>query len=451
MNKRNMLLFIVIALLITIIVLTGISNESDQNLDMKRFTLSQLQEDFDKIKTTLEDSHPQLYTDVKELEALFESQYKQLKEGMTAIEFYRVVAPIISATRCGHTYIGLSDQDFSAFMESARFLPFSIYWQNNTALVNANVLIPQLPIGSQIISINGVKIEEVIAGLLQNISSDGENQTMKIRAINDGFRYHYAMDRPTPGKMNIEYIGPNSSVKSSLEIKTVYKSDLVAAGDSLWGLMSWLSQSNSSLFEKDYAVLRMASFYPSGGESVSSYKTFIDDFFAKVKQDQVQNVVIDVRDNSGGDPNVAAHLLSYIEKVEVPYFEEDSGSYYASLVKPLPFAENRFTGNIYVLINGRGFSTTGHFLALLKYHNIGIMIGEESGASFACTDASITVNLTHTNLSFRSSRSVFKVAVEGLAPGRGVFPDYTVVPTLDEILSKKDVEMAVALELIRKP
>jgi hypothetical protein len=62
-------------------------------------------------------------------------------------------------------------------MESARFLPFSIYWQNNTALVNANVLIPQLPIGSQIISINGVKMEEVIAGLLQNISSDGENQT----------------------------------------------------------------------------------------------------------------------------------------------------------------------------------------------------------------------------------------------------------------------------------
>jgi uncharacterized protein YoxC len=58
MNKRNMLLFIVIALLITIIVLIGISNESAQNLDMKRFTLSQLQEDFDKIKTTLEDSHP---------------------------------------------------------------------------------------------------------------------------------------------------------------------------------------------------------------------------------------------------------------------------------------------------------------------------------------------------------------------------------------------------------
>jgi hypothetical protein len=213
MIKRNMLLFIVIALLITIIVLIGISNESAQNLDMKRFTLSQLQEDFDKIKTTLEDSHPKLYTDIKELEALFESQYKLLKEGMTAIEFYRVVAPIISATRCGHTYIGLSDQDFSTFMESARFLPFSIYWQNNTALVNANVLIPQLPIGSQIISINGVKIEEVIAGLLQNISSDGENQTMKIRAINDGFRYHYAMDRPTPSKMNIEYIDPNSSVK----------------------------------------------------------------------------------------------------------------------------------------------------------------------------------------------------------------------------------------------
>jgi len=61
------------------------------------------------------------------------------------------------------------------------------------------------------------------------------------------------------------------------------------------------------------------------------------------------------------------------------------------------------------------------------------------------------VNLPHTNLMFKSSRRIFQVAVEGLAPGRGVFPDYPVVATLDEILSGKDVEMAKALELMGKP
>jgi len=449
MNRKNMLFSIVIVLIVTIIILAENSNKSAQNIDEKRFTLTQVQDDFEEIKITMEQLHPKLYTDSKELEALFASQYDQLKEGMTAIDFYRVVAPIISASRCGHTYIGLSDQDFTPFIESARLLPFNIYWQNNIALVYANVLIPQLPIGSQVLSIDGIKMEEVITGLLQNLSSDGENQTQKIRSINDGFRYHYAMDRPTPEKVNIEFIDPDSGVKSSLEIETVYKSELEAAGDSIWGHMSWLSRENSSLFEKDYALLRMASFYPSGSNSVKSFKTLIDVFFAKVKQDQIQNVVIDVRDNSGGDPNVAAHLLSYIEKVEVPYFEVESGSYYPNLMEPVPFAENRYTGNLYVLINGRGFSTTGHFLALLKYHNIGIMIGEETGGSFACTDASVIVNLTNTNLKFKSSRRIFKVAVEGLIPGRGVFPDYTVVPTLEEIMSKTDIEMAMALELIK--
>jgi len=427
------------------------SDESTRNLHNKQFTLAQLQEDFGGIRETMANFHPRLYTDEEELETLLASQYIQLEEGMTAIDFYRVTAPIISASRCGHTYIGLSEQDSTTFLASAQFLPFSLYWQNKRALVNANALIPQLPIGTQVLSINGVKIEEVMAGLMQNLASDGENQTQKIRAINDGFRYHYAMDNPTPDEISVEYIGPDQGVKRSLVIQTVSKSDLEAAGDSVWGHMSRLSRENGSSYEKDHAYMRMASFYPSGGASVDSYKTFIDDFFAKVKQDQIENVVIDVRDNSGGDPNVAAHLLSCLEKTEVPYFDEKSGSYYPHLMKPVPFADNRFSGKLYVLMNGNCFSTTGHFLALLKYHGIGTLIGEESGASFACSDASVTVNLPHTNLMFKSSRRIFQVAVEGLTPGRGVFPDYPVVATLDEILSGKDVEMAKALELMEKP
>ncbi len=477
MNSKNKLSLVVISLLSTAILLsscsselspknvavnspattmtvgeasTEISNGNAQNFDEDCFTLAQLQEDFDEIKKTMGYLHPKLYTDEKEMEALFVSQYGQLKNGMTAIDFYRIVAPIISASRCGHTNIGLSEPDFTTFMDSAKLLPFSLYWQNNKALVNANALLPQMPIGSQVLSINGVKVEEVIAGLLQNMSSDGENQTQKIRGINDGFRYHYAMDRPTPSEISIEFIEPDQGVKNSLVIQTVSKSDLEAAGDSVWGLMSQLSWENSSSFEKDYALLRMGSFYPSGGQSVDSYNDFIDDFFAKVKTDSVQTIVIDVRDNGGGDPNVAAHLLSYLEKKEVPYFDAESGSYYPHLVKPVPFAENRFTGKIYVLINGNCFSTTGHFLALLKYHDIGIMIGEESGASFACTDASSTASLTHTNLEFKSSRRIFKVAVEGLTPGRGIFPDYPVAATLDEILAKKDIEMTKVLELMRQ-
>lgn len=423
--------------------------ENPENPDEKRFTLTQLQEDFDEIKTTIAYFHPKLYTDEKELEAIIASQYNQLEEGMTAIQFYRVVAPIISASRCGHTHIGLSEQDFSSFMDSAHFLPFSVYWQNNVALVNQNALISQVPIGSQILSIDGVKIEDAIAGMLQNIASDGENQTQKVRAINDGFRYHYAMANPTSDKIRIEYIGPDKSDQRSLVIESVSKSDLESAGDSVWGLMNRLSWENSSRFEKGYALMRMASFYPSGGDTVDSYKTFIDDFFAKVKQDQVQTVVLDVRDNFGGDPNVGAHLLSYLTKKAVPYFDEESGTYYPHLVTPVPLAENRFSGQLFVLINGNCFSTTGHFLALLKYHGIGILIGEETGGSFACSDASNNQSLTHTNLQFKSSRSVFKVVVEGLTPGRGIMPDYPVVANLDDMLSKKDVEMEKALELMR--
>jgi hypothetical protein len=60
------------------------------------------------------------------------------------------------------------------------------------------------------------------------------------------------------------------------------------------------------------------------------------------------------------------------------------------LIKP---ARNKFSGTMYVLIDGGCFSTTGHLCSLLRYHGIGTFIGEETAGSFACTDNRTAITL----------------------------------------------------------
>lgn len=118
--------------------------------------------------------------------------------------------------------------------------------------------------------------------------------------------------------------------------------------------------------------------------------------------------------------------------------------------RPVKPHEYRFTGHLYTLIDGACFSTTGHLLALLKHHNLGIFVGEESGGGFMCTDGSRETTMRHTKVRLYSSTMIFRAATVGQTEGRGVMPDYRVTPSLADYLSGTDAIMNKALEIIAK-
>jgi C-terminal processing protease CtpA/Prc len=96
----------------------------------------------------------------------------------------------------------------------------------------------------------------------------------------------------------------------------------------------------------------------------------MDRSFREIKEKGIKNLILDLRGNDGGDPFCSVILYSYLMKEPAPYFAESYGKY-ADLAKPVAPAENRFTGNLYTLLDGRCGSTNGHFCALLKYHRVG--------------------------------------------------------------------------------
>jgi C-terminal processing protease CtpA/Prc len=131
----------------------------------------------------------------------------------------------------------------------------------------------------------------------------------------------------------------------------------------------------------------------------------------------------------------------------VQYFA-DGTRFYDEFVVPRPVPEHVFTGELFVLIDGGCFSSTGHLSALLKYHGAGIFIGVETGGSFACNDASEGYTLKHTGLRIGLPRMTFRVATRGLAKGRGILPDHEIEPTIDDLISGRDVVREKAVSLI---
>ena len=178
------------------------------------------------------------------------------------------------------------------------------------------------------------------------------------------------------------------------------------------------------------------------------FRKFIDSAFLFIQKEKIKNLIIDLRGNDGGDPFCSSYLLSFIENEPVPYFAENYERY-KSLSEPIPMADNHFKGNIYTLIDGSCFSTTGHFCALLKYNRIGKLIGKETGATFTCTGSVLYKNLKNTHLILGTARKQrYNAAVSNMDRTRGVMPDYYVERSQSDIINNSDAELNFVMDMI---
>lgn len=409
------------------------------------FSEAQLREDFEEFVSIIEKVHPKLYTDQKVLASNIDSARGAIRDQMSELDFFRTIAPIVSSLNCGHSWLSLSKESESQLRLEGSFFPLSLKWIGNKAFVYDNQGAPSIPLSAEILSINGKSTDQIRAKLFDYFTADGENQTHKAYLMNIGFNYFYKTVVDDSASFEVAYQSSGTKTEGVM-MNGISNSELERLYGAMW---SEDTQTYSSEFQSDYAVLSIKSFYMPGALALEEYKSFLATFFKELKDKNIRHLILDLRNNGGGDPYFTSELFNYLAKTEQPYFDESASNYYTGLKANVPLAENHYDGQLYTLMNGGSFSSTGHLLALLKYQNVGVFIGEESGASFACTDGSRSNTLPNTKLQFRGSTMIWAVEVEGLTPGRGILPDYPVVPSKEAYISEKDVEMDFALELIK--
>jgi hypothetical protein len=411
--------------------------------------LSQARQDFLQVRDLILRDHPLNFAPRNEIAKAFDSQYSALEDGLTIMEFYRVIAPAISAVSCGHTRLSLPGCIHEDVFTNGHSLPFDIKVTHDS-LVIVETYVPDHAIrrGSVILSINGRPAGKIISRIKSCLYADGYNETFKYFLMNQNFARRYLEMVEDTAFFEIDLVNPGTGERGSFTVGAL----------SLQGIkerraaMS-VDGSNHRLIEtaidstSTHAVLtiRFFGFY----DNLDGFTEPIDSFFQSLTRRNVRSLILDMRGNDGGDPYSSAYLLGYLIGKPFGYFAPQSTFLYDDLKHLQDVPDIPFQGNLYVLVDGGCYSTTGHFLSILRTHGEGLFIGEETGGSYVCNGGYKEYRLSHTGIELLLPHTAFIAAASGLEKGRGINPDVFVDYSVSDLINDNDPVLKTAMTIIR--
>ena len=449
------------------------------------FTQSQLKADFKLFCQALKEAHSGLYryNTQNHIDSLFAQTEKKIGPNMSQQEFYKLLLPVAVQIKCGHTKFH-PDSNWSTnfYFNDEKVFPWRLYFQEDRAFVLGTYVDKiEAPEGSEIISINGKPISEIIKTLLTDFFSDGNNTTFKYIEMSHYFSAYYANLIEGPDSFLVKY--KNGGTFAEIKIPAISHSTIERFEERINTQNSSKPPYQLEMKSNETAVLTISSFWmePDG----LKFKKFLKNSFNTIRDKHIKNLIIDVRDNEGGMDRRGALLLSYLMDQNFDYYDrlemtqrrkysfanqahkpsfygilrhliskEKDGTFVwkhnKNLRKQRP-QTNHFSGNVYVLINGASFSVTAEFAAVAHYLKRATFIGEETGGGYYGNNSGtfVIVTLPNSKLNVGIPMMAYYTKVKGYShPDRGVIPDYEVKTRISDILQGKDPVLEFSLKLI---
>jgi hypothetical protein len=451
-----------------------------------------LRADFKLARRALEEGHSGIYryTAKEKLDELFDRAEKSLTQPLSMIEFYRVLAPVVAAIKCGHTQVGTSRELLQELASKNRLLPLEVRVLDRKVYVfrdhSSQPASPALA-GMEIRSINGVAAAKIVETMLAAASGDGDIQTSRLLQIGSwpvfSIQLYCLMGLGAPYDVVFWDAHDKKELSLRLEGGEISSAKFPQRPRSAASL-KFLDQDKIAVLKINQFGGQVVGEGEGEGQPKKTLHEFYKESFAAFKAKGTKTLILDLRNNGGGADELGRLLLSYLVEKPFKYYDDLvlnalEFSFLKDTNKGKPFPEDQverqpngkyrlvkhpnwgeqqpsqptFTGKVLILINGRSFSTTSEFLSQAHFLKRATFIGEESGGGYYgnSSGAMPAVTLPHSKLVVRVPLLTYYMAVSGYKDAaRGVIPDYPVQYSIAELLEGTDKELALALELARK-
>jgi C-terminal processing protease CtpA/Prc len=416
---------------------------------LQKYSTAALQHDFSLLRKTLELKHPSLYRYKSKdiIDALLDSCFQSIRDSMTLVDFFRITCVAIGAIGDGHADCEPPQRALDDLEKSTKMFPLRVWIRGDKAYIFCEK--DGLSSGTEIVSIDQHPVSEIASRMLDCFQGDGAIKTQRLHNLNDdpvNFSLLYYMIYGPKPLFDVEY--RNSSGEKQ---KTALPADYVKnircdiQTEKLKGLALDF-QSNG------VAVLTVGTFDMKGNK----FNQFLKNSFAEINRRQCRTVIIDLRNNGGGEDENGACQYSYL--TNRPF------SYYASVetverkFRPEEHPQLRlqqpsstpFLGDVYFLINGYTFSAAAEFCAVARSEKRGEFIGEETGGGYYGNTAGndTVLVLPKTGIKVVIPLVKYTLAVHKAEyPDRGIIPEHVVIPSLADVIGHKDVQLQYALQL----
>lgn len=427
-------------------------------------SVDQLRADLLFYKSKLEQNHPNqnLYCTKSDLNRHFDSLNLLIRQPLTELAFYRIITLTSHKVQDGHTLILPATRTTAYHNENSRFLPFQIGVFNNELYIKLNCTETKIiPDGSKISSINGVPSQQILRQLLDRQVRDGNNLSYAYWILDNYFREYYSYVFGHPETFTIAYF-KEEEIRQTV-IPALKKDSIYINRSANYPFPDFGNKSGDGITLKidsnnRYALLKIKDFHNSilKHEYHQNFKPTIKKYFNEIIQSKTENLIIDLRNNQGGDVKNGVLLLSFLLNKPFKVVNEynclksgkqsDCKGPAQGLHRP---EKNRFQGKLYVIVNGGSFSNSVIVASCLKINSSAIFVGSETGGNPNVL-AGYTKNYKLPNSKIRVEIPAKQFVLTSLEnnDGRGLIPDYIVTENIEDYLQLTDKSLNFILSLI---
>jgi hypothetical protein len=481
----------------------------------QKLTLAQQQQDFNIFKTSMQEMHAGVYWFItpERFNMLYDSVYATLKENEDAEQFYMKVRLCMASLKHGHDGVEWTSRTpginykMNAIPANRKQLPFVMeYLGDKLYILNNCSNNKKILNGSEVISINGKTIASLNKQLLQYVFANGRNTTYKYKMLGFYFQFHYLYQVLYPAETSykldiIPYKSKNKiQVSANAELpQTIADRYQQQTGKSI---NNWDTLFSYKLLDKEkgiaYCKMETFSTQRFDRDSITLAKV-LEKMFVQIKADHINSLVVDVRNNEGGDDTWQTAISYFREIAEnkeggLAYLQSDHFTQIQYIIqneenrqllqafqyspyelmdktpdgrfklkpqytehdtKAKPLMPNAFKGDVYLLQNGltfsAGFAFAGTLKDKIKKSNGFIkVIGEDNGDDM---DAGVGSGGWSVELLLPNSKVKLNIPVTGGGDKAYTIPpvhflDYKVIPAIEDKINGVDTELEFAKKLI---
>ncbi|TND07803.1 MAG: peptidase S41 [Bacteroidetes bacterium] len=432
----------------------------------KRLTVSEAQEDFKILRRALEERHPGIdrYREPGAFQQALNTAEAQINKPLAVNEFFAVLSPVIDVLDCGHTEIQVPKTEVDALRKTAKLLPFKFGIDKNHLFIRLSYdADTTLGVGLDVIRINGHSTDSLLRAWHGFFSSDGYNETMQNRSGESIFREYYAVFAEQPDSFLLELRNHRSGKESRIRVSHLTYPQLEKRYNARFERNGPPKKLALYFIDSTTAVMNIETF--QGKElrkSHAHFRRFVKKSMRELERRHCRRLVIDLRDNTGGNVNLGIFLYRRIAKENFRYIDSAT----VPTKKPIRFhrytdksflfnlnflavkkrdgkciyrihhltkthkpVSTAFGGEVFVLTNGLTFSNASNFAALVKYQKRGMIVGEEPGGAMnGCS------GMTYFNVKLPNSKLVVRIplakVIYPFKPysdyGHGIKPDFEI-------------------------
>lgn len=460
------------------------------------------QKDAFYLVNVIKQSYPKLHTKIDSIE--FENQFQKLLVDLSQItndfDFKKRIQFFVAQLKDGHSYVNIKYP-----IKEKTIIPVVFSIEQDDFIIGALDKRYDSIIGSRVLSINSIPISEIKKKILAYESAEniyGAYKNFREKAYSD--LYWQALGILTNNQRFLTIQAQlNDSLIKTIQVESTnkylfYQPNIINGTNSITRIQNsgfaykMLKNENIGYLQMNTCldfvaykseidnytnfILRPFAlhFLKKRTENAQNFGIFLKDFFREIEQNKIDNIVLDLRNNSGGDERLGKQFIWYLTEIQdikgfnvytqvsdyykqqmKKYFKKTEKEYIKKYHKKLqnglynidslldnrlyfnditkkgsPFfldsTITKFKGNVFVLVGAKTFSAAQILATTLKDNNLATIVGTPVGNKPTTQSAVSLLKLPKTKTIVYLSFSYFERPDKLKNNDISLFPDFEI-------------------------